>query len=145
VVEHTPTSWPTTWYVMQRIAVPYEAATSALGSRVPVSTIEMATDGHLVVEAVRHARPGAVEGFNARLRYGALPWQTLSVEVSVEPWSHSESVVALRPTARPPRTNADRYFTSSLTVLDALRDELLASMPAPSRPTASVEALREAS
>jgi hypothetical protein len=138
--DHTPTSW----YVMQRLAVPYDAATSALGSIVPVSSIETATDGRLVVDSVRHARPGAVQGFVGRMRCGTLPWQTVPVEIGVEPWSRRESVVALRPTARPPRLGAERYFESSLSVLGALRDELLASTDiAP--PAPHVEELRKAS
>ena len=135
---------PTSWYVMQRLAVPYDAATSALGSIVPVSSIEAATDGRIVVDSVRHARPGAVQGFVGQLRCGKLPWQSVPVEVGVEPWSHRESVVALRPAARPPRLGAQRYFESSLSVLGTLRDELLASTSTtPSAP--HVEDLRKAS
>jgi hypothetical protein len=137
--DHTPASW----YVMERMAVPYDAATSALGSIVPVSSIETATDGRFVVESVRHARPGAVQGFVGRLRFGTLPWQTVPVEIDIEPWSRRESVVALRPAARPPRLGADRYFETSLSVLGALRDELLASSAALSAP--HVEELRKAS
>ncbi len=143
MADHTPT----TWYVMERMELPYDAATSALGSIVPVSSIETATEGRLVVDAVRHARPGAVQGFVGRLRCGSMPWQTVTVEVGVEPWSHGESVVAVRPVVRPPRTGADRYFERSRTVLDALRSRLLESSPTSAAvpPTVAMEELRKAS
>jgi hypothetical protein len=141
-------STPTSWYVMERMTVPYETATSALGSLVPVSSIERATDGRFAVDAVQHARPGAVRGFLGRLRCGSLPWQTVAVEVAVEPWSHQESVVALRPLGRPPRAGGDRYFAAALTVLDTLRAELLSGThagPAPVVVVADVEDLPKAS
>jgi hypothetical protein len=118
---------PPTWHVMQRMNVTYDAATSALGTSVPVSTIEAATEGRFVVESVQHALPGAVQGFVGRLRCGALPWQQVPGELAVEPWSYRESAVTLRPSGRPPRARAERYFGTALSVVGAVRGELLAS------------------
>ena len=115
------------WCVMQRMDVTYEAATSALGASVPSSTIEAATEGRFVIESVQHARPGSVQGLVGRLRCGALPWHQVPAELAVEPWSRRESAVTLRPTGRPPRAGADRYFDHALAVLEAVRSELLAS------------------
>ena len=137
MLDHTPP----TWHVMERMDVTYDAATSALGTSVPISMIEAATDGRFVIESVQHARPGSVQGFVGRLRCGALPWQQVPVELAVEPWSHRDSAVTLRPTGRPPRAGADRYFGSALTVLGAVRTELLAS----SVPEIEVPELRKAS
>ena len=123
MLDHTPTSW----HVMERMDVNYDVATSALGTSVPVSAIEAATDGRFVVESVQHARPGAVQGFLGRLRCGPMPWQRVPVELAVEPWSSRESAVTLRPTGRPPRAGADRYFESARTALGTVRAELLAS------------------
>jgi hypothetical protein len=120
---------PTSWYVMERMPLPYDDATTALGTVVPVSSIEATIGGLLVVDSVRHARPGAVGGVDGRLRCGVLPWQSVPVEVAVEPWSRDDSVVALRPAARPPRTGVARYFESSRSVLAVLRDALVASAP----------------
>jgi|SRR5262245_12280254 len=123
MIDHTPPSW----FVMERMDVTYDAATSALGTTLPIRALEAATDGRFVVASVQHARPGAVQGFVGRLRCGALPWLRVPVELAVEPWSQDESAVTLRPTGRPPRAGADRYFDSAVTVLGAVRSELLAS------------------
>lgn len=118
----------TGWYVARRIAVPCGSASHALGE--VLRTGGMPDRAPVVVNSVRHGRPGEARGFTGRLRLRGLR-PSVPVEVELEPSSTADAVFGLRPARRPPTWRADRYFESALGVLADLETAVLARvMPA---------------
>ena len=124
------TVWDTGWYVARRIAVPCGSASHALGE--VLRTGALPDRAPVVVDTVRHGRPGEARGFTGRLHLRGLH-PSVPVEVELEPWSTTDAVLGLRPARRPPTRRADRYFESAIGVLADLESAVLARvMPAPS-------------
>jgi hypothetical protein len=108
----------TSWYVARRIPVAHDDAMHALGDALRNDAIVPATDV-VTIGDVRHTRPGEARGFSGRLRVGRfVPPISVEVEVELEPWSGSETVLGVRPARRPPSPlRAARYFDQALDLL----------------------------
>ena len=112
------------WHVSRRVPVAPADATRALGEAIRAGALTQAMGSALAVEGVCHVRTGEVRGLVGRLRLGRR-FRSARVEIEVEPWSHSESALGLRPVRRPPRVQSDRYFASAVALLAALEACLL--------------------
>jgi hypothetical protein len=106
----------TDWYVARRISIAPPDATHALGEALRTDAVEPATGSVVSIREVRHTRPGEARGFSGRLRLGPLA-PAMPVEVEIEPWSRSESVLGIRPMRRVPIFHPDRYFDRALVLL----------------------------
>jgi hypothetical protein len=126
----TITRADTSWYMSRRIPATRADATRALGETLRTGSLALGPVPAVVVDDVRHTRPGAASGFTGRLRLGGV-FGTTPVEVEVEAWSDSESMLGIRPARRPPRLRADRYFDSALALLDGLETHLLEHVVVP--------------
>ena len=116
----------TSWYVSRRVPLTHDETTRALGDLLRSSADADVLAGDVVVERVLHARPGEARGFLGRLRLGGA-LGTTRVEVEVEPWSRTDSTIAVRPRRRAPRQRAARYFDRAFLLLRQLEAHLLAS------------------
>jgi hypothetical protein len=126
----TITRADTSWYVSRRIQVPSADATRALGEILRTGSLAPGLVPDVVVDDVKHTRPGAASGFTGRLRLGGVFGAT-PVEVELDAWSHSESTLAVRPARRPPKLRADRYFERALAFLDRFGTHLLEHVVVP--------------
>lgn len=120
----TITRADTSWYMSRRIQATSADATRALGEALRTGSLAPGPVADVVVDGVRHTRPGAASGFTGRLRLGGVCGAT-PIEVEVEAWSQSESTIGVRPARRPPKLRADRYFRCALALLDRLEGHLL--------------------
>jgi hypothetical protein len=118
------------WHVSRRIPARYVDAVQALGDALRADPLLLSLGPDVVVGGVRYLRPGEARGFTARLRLGPVHGAT-RVEVQVEPWSHGESALGLRPTRRAPRARADRYFVRALALLADLEQCVLDRVSVP--------------
>jgi hypothetical protein len=114
-----------TWYVWRRIPLRHDETTRALGALLRSGSSPGVAATGVAVERLHHARPGDARGFVGRLPLGRI-FGAPRVEVEVEPWSHTESTIAVRPLDRAPRLRASRYFERAFAVLDRLEALLLA-------------------
>jgi len=120
-----PSDEATSWYVARRISLPHDDAVHALGDLLRSGPSTVAPIPGVAVDGVHHTRPGEARGFSGRLRLGPV-LGAVRVEVEVEPWSRSESVIGLRPARRVPAQRANRYFARALSALDVVAGHLLA-------------------
>jgi hypothetical protein len=88
------------------------------------------------------ATVGPVRAHRAKVTFGSWPFKS-RVTVEVEAWSNTESELLVRPTRRPPMVE-DAYFASVLAILEALADELDATLT-PVAELTTEERLRRAS
>jgi hypothetical protein len=126
----TITRADTSWYMSRRIPTTRADATRALGEALRTGSLVRGIVPGVVVDGVRHTRPGAASGFTGRLRLGGV-FGVTPVEVEVEAWSHSESTLGVRPARRPPKLRADRYFECAFAFLDRLETHLLEHVVVP--------------
>jgi hypothetical protein len=132
-MSHDPTITPAapSWYVARRIPMSPTDATRALGETLRAGAVAPGRAADIAVDGVHHTRPGEARGFTGRLRLGRALTPTIRVEIEVEPWSWSESVLGVRPMRRPPRFRADRYFRRVLSLLDGLEADMVERVGAP--------------
>jgi hypothetical protein len=125
--------WTTTpppgWYLSRRIPVSRPEAMRALCDALRADPLLLSMGPDVTMDRVEHLRLGETRGFTGRLRLGLLG--TTRIEVEVEPWSHTESVLAVRPLRRAPRARASRYFAHALGLLAGLETLLLERIVTP--------------
>jgi hypothetical protein len=114
--------WTTTpppgWYVYRRIPASHTEAMRALCDALRADPLLLSMGPDFAIDRVEHLRLGEARRFTGRLRLGLAG--TTRIEVEVEPWSHTESALAVRPLRRAPRARANRYFAHALALLGDL-------------------------
>src|SRR5688500_15705007 len=108
MVDDCTTTLPAGWYVCRRIPAPHTEAMRALGDAPRADPLLLSLGPDVAVDRVAHLRLGEARRFTGRLRLGLTG--STRVEVEVEPWSRTESAIAVRPLRRAPRARARRYF-----------------------------------
>jgi hypothetical protein len=93
------------------------------------------TPGHVITV-------GPVRSHRAKVMLGSWPFAT-RVTVEIEPWSHAESELLVRPTRRPPRVE-NAYFAAVLGALEVLAAGIEATL-SPASEISTEEPLRRAS
>jgi hypothetical protein len=109
---------PPTWHVSRRIPASLPEATRALGDALRVDPLLLSLGPGFTIDRVAHLRLGEVQRFSGRLQLGLAG--TTRIEVEIEPWSHRESALSVRPRRRAPRARAARYFAHARQLLVAL-------------------------
>jgi hypothetical protein len=113
----TPT-FPPAWCVSRRILASHPEAMRALGDALRADPLLLSVGPGFAIDHVEHLRLGEVQRFTGRLRLGLAG--TTRIEVEIEPWSHRESALSVRPRRRAPRARAARYFAHARQLLVAL-------------------------
>ena len=129
MVDDWTTTLPAGWYVCRRIPAPHTEAMRALGDALRADPLLLSLGPDFTIDRVEHLRLGETRGFTGRLRLGLAG--SIRVELEIEPWSRTESVIAVRPLRRAPRAHADRYFAHTLEALAALETCVLERIVTP--------------